>query len=156
MSDRICFFIGHRDTPEALRPLLNRSVERLIVEQAVKNFVVGYHGSFDRLAAQAVRTAKTRHDVTLIQLLAYHPSERPQPLPAGFDESLYLSGLELVPKKLAILRANQMMIDRCDFLIAYAWEPAGNALKFLRYAERRAKKDGAPQIENLACSPNST
>ena len=56
-----CFFIGHRDAPEEVRPLLAEAIERHIAEYGVKEFVVGHYGAFDRMAAHAVRNAKERH-----------------------------------------------------------------------------------------------
>ena len=45
-------------------------------------------------------------------------------------------GMERVPRKLAIVRANRYMVDNSDFLIAYAWHP-GNARELVEYAQRR-------------------
>ena len=63
--------------------------------------------------------------------------------------------MEKVPHKLAIVRANRYMVGHVDYLIAYAWHPAGNARNIVEYAynrERKGKisvtlidKDGAPQ-----------
>ena len=55
----ICFFIGHRNAPEALRTLLEKAVERHITECEVTEFVVGHYGRFDYMAAGAVRAAKS-------------------------------------------------------------------------------------------------
>jgi hypothetical protein len=57
---KTCFFIGHRDAPEALRPRLQTEVERQITEKGVMRFVVGRYGRFDAMAADAVRTAKQK------------------------------------------------------------------------------------------------
>ena len=46
-----CFFIGHRNAPETLLPLLASAVERHITEYGVDDFVVGHYGRFDALAA---------------------------------------------------------------------------------------------------------
>ena len=47
--------------------------------------------------------------------------------PKGFDNTYYPHGIEDVPRKLAIVRANRYLVDHIDFLIAYAWHPASNA-----------------------------
>ena len=73
MEQETCFFIGHRDAPEALRPLLDEAVERHIAEYGVTDFVVGHYGRFDVMAARAVREAKPRHpEVTLTLLIPYY------------------------------------------------------------------------------------
>ena len=134
-----CFFIGHRDAPDSLLPALSDAVEKRIIEHGVEQFVVGAYGRFDSLAAQAVRRAKKQHpDTLLFYLRPYHPSERPH-TPAGFDGSFYPPGMETVPRKAAIVRANRYMVDNSDFLIAYAWHP-GNARELVEYAQRRERR----------------
>lgn len=123
-----CFFIGHRDAKDSLLPALIAEVERHILEYGVTEFVVGRYGRFDGLAAQAVKQAKERHpNVTLIYLRPYHPAERPDETPKGFDDSFYPPGMERVPRKLSIVQANRYMVDHSDFLIAYVWHPASNS-----------------------------
>lgn len=88
-----CFFIGHRDAKDSLLPALIAEVEWHILEYSVTEFVVGRYGRFDGLAAQAVKQAKVRHpNVTLIYLRPYHPAERPDETPKGFDGSFYPRG----------------------------------------------------------------
>lgn len=135
---RTCFFIGHRDTPDSLLPALAEAVERHITEYGVTAFYVGRYGRFDALAAKAVKAAKERHpEVTLTLLLPYHPFDRPIPTPAGFDETFYPPGMETVPKKAAIVRANRYMVENSDYLIAYVWHPASNSREVLEAARRR-------------------
>ena len=147
--EKSCFFIGHRDAPNSLAPVLDALVERHITEYGVGEFVVGRYGGFDALAASAVKRAKNRHpDVRLVCLRPYHPAERPEKTPSGFDGSFYPPGMERVPRKLAIVRANRYMVDNSDYLIAYACYP-GNARELLEHAQARERK-GLIHIENLA------
>ena len=112
MNGKVCFFIGHRDTPEHVYPALEQAVEQLIT-QGVTEFYVGNHGSFDRMAARGVIAAKQHHpQVRLTMLLAYHPGERPVTLPPAFDGSLYPPGMENVPRRFAIPRANRWMVEK--------------------------------------------
>ena len=79
MSQKSCFFIGHRETPEEIYPVLCAAVEEHIVRYGVTEFIVGRYGCFDGLAAKAVKTAKQPHpEVELTLLLPYHPAERPK------------------------------------------------------------------------------
>ena len=82
-------------------------------------------------------------------LTPYHPSERKINLPKGFEVSFYPPGMERVPKRLAIVRANKYMIEHSDYLIAYVWHPASNARDLLEYAQR-LESQGRIQTENLA------
>ena len=136
-----CFFIGHREAPDSLLPELSVEVERHITKYGVTDFVVGGYGRFDALAASCVEAAKKRHpEVTLTLLLPYHPYDRPTPIPSGFNNTFYPPGMETVPRRVAIVRANRYMVDQSDYLIAYAWHPASNARDLVEYARRREKQ----------------
>ena len=132
------FFIGHREAPDTLLPLLVDEVEHHITEYGVNAFYVGHYGRFDALATSAVIAAKKRHpEVTLTLLLPYHPFDRPIPTPEGFDGTFYPPGMETVPRLAAIVRANHYMVDNSTHLIAYAWHPASNARELVEFAQRR-------------------
>ena len=140
MNGKVCFFIGHRDTPEHVYPALEQAVEQLIT-QGVTEFYVGNHGSFDRMAARGVIAAKQHHpQVRLTMLLAYHPGERPVTLPSGFDGSLYPPGMENVPRRFAIARANRWMVEHCTPLVAYVTHPASNAGKVVEWGRIQEKR----------------
>ncbi len=145
---KTCFFIGHRTVPEAIGERLAAEVEHCISEAGISRFIVGNYGSFDRMAAIAVGNAKRRHpEITLHLLLPYHPAERPIHIPEDFDGTLYPFEVP-VPHRLAILKANQHMIDACDYLIAYIAHP-GNAQHFLEYARHSSNRNHI-KIVNLA------
>lgn len=138
--NKTCFFIGHREAGKEIMEQLAAEVERHITDYGVQDFIVGGYGGFDRLAARAVKDAKSRHPgVTLTLLLPYHPAERPVKAPPYFDGTFYPPGMEAVPRRLAIVRANRYMVDNSNFLIAYAWHPASNAKELVEYAQRREK-----------------
>ena len=149
MEGKSCFFIGHRDADERLLPRLELVIDRLIWEENVRYFYVGGYGGFDRLAAAAVRHLKQKHpDIALMLVLPYHPAERPTEAPEGFDRTYHQDGLESTPKRYAIVRANKIMVDACDWLVCYVRHGAGNSRKLLEYAQRRAER-GLIQIENI-------
>lgn len=135
-----CFFIGNHDAPPEVEREVRAVVERHITAYGVTHFTVGHYGAFDAMAARAVVDAKKTHlDISLTILLPYYPVA-PDALPhVPFDDTLYPSEMESVPKRLAITRANWYVIDRCDHLIAYVHNP-GNARKFLEYAQRRERR----------------
>ena len=137
-----CFFIGHREASSEILPALRDAVEQHIVEYGVTEFIVGHYGGFDRMAAKAVITAKEQHpEITLSMLIPYHPAEQPVELPSGFDNTFYPPGMEYVPRRLAIVRANRYVVDHVDYLIAYAWHPASNTWNLLEYARKRERKN---------------
>ena len=153
---KTCFFVGHHDAPWFLQERLNAEVERLVRDCAVSEFVVGHYGDFDRMATIAVQAAKKRHpNLRAYRLIPYFPSGRSFPVPEYFDNTLYPEGMETVPKRYCILRANRKLIDTSDYLLAYVCHEGGNAGGMLAYAKRREKR-GLLQIINLADLPGET
>ena len=141
-SMKSCFFIGHREASSEVLPVLTEAVEKHITEYDVTEFIVGNYGGFDHMAAKAVIAAKEQHpDITLSMLIPYHPAERSVETPQGFDNTFYPPGMEKVPQKLAIVRANRYMVDHVDYLIAYAWHPASNARDLVEYAKKREERN---------------
>ena len=139
MKSKSCFFIGHREAPESIYPELVQTVEQLI-GQGVTDFYVGHYGNFDRLTARAVIAAKKQHsEVRLTMLLPYHPAERKVILPSGFDGSLYPPGMEKVPRRFVISRANRWMVEHCTHLVAYVTHPASNAGKVVEWGRKLRK-----------------
>ena len=147
MKTTTCFFIGHRDAPEDLRPLLSEAVERHITQCGVTEFIVGHYGRFDAMAASAVRAAKQLHpEISLVLLLPYYPFPYETD---GFDATFYPPDMESVPKPFAIVRANEYVIRTADYLICYDRGQIGKTRDFVELARQRERK-GLIHIENLA------
>lgn len=122
-------------------PILTQVVEKHISEYGVTEFIVGGYGGFDHLAAKAVISLRQQYpQITLSLLIPYHPAERPVETPSGFDNTYYPPGMEKVPRKLAIVRANRYIVDHVDYLIAYAWHSASNARDLVEYARKLEAK----------------
>lgn len=133
-----CFFIGHREADERLLPILTAAIERLITEEQVLFFYVGGYGGFDRIAATAIKRMKLQHpEIILMLVLPYHPGERPIETPYGFDGTYYPEGLEKVPRRYAIVRANEIMVKQSDWLISYVRHGASNSRRILEYAQKQ-------------------
>ena len=151
---KCCYFIGHREADERLLPQLYEKIECLIAEYNVGCFYVGSYGGFDRIAAAAVKMLKERYpNVVLMLVLPYHPSERPIEAPEGYDGTYHPEGLENVPRRYAIVRANKIMVDTSDWLVCYVRHGASNSGKLLEYAQRRERK-GLIRITNLIETEN--
>ena len=154
MDGKSCFFIGHREADEWLLSRLERIVEQLITEENIRYFYVGGYGGFDRIAATAVKKAKQQHpNITLMLVLPYHPADRPVETPNGFDGTYYPDGLEKVPKRYAIVRANRHMVETCDWLVCYVKHGASNSRNLLEYAHRYTGT-GLLRIKNIYESEN--
>ena len=144
-----CFFIGHREADERLLPKLELEINQLITKENVRYFYVGGYGGFDQIAASAVKRAKKKYaDIALMLVLPYHPAERPIEKPLGYDGIYYPEGLEKTPRPFAIVKANQFMVDTCDWLVCYVRHGASNSRNLLEYAQRRENK-GLIRIKNI-------
>ena len=156
MEEKTCILIGHREAPDSLLSILDAEVERHITAYGVTDFVVGRYGRFDGIAARCVKAAKKRHtEVTLTLLLPYHPYDRPTPTPPGFDGTFYPPGMETVPKRAAIVRANRYMVEHSDYPIAYVRHSVSNAWDFVEYGQKR-EMQGKISITILPRSQNKT
>lgn len=133
-----CFFIGHRETTTDISPSLLYAIEQHICEYGVTEFYVGNYGGFDRIAARAVKQLKVKYpQIKLILVTPYHPADRHVELPEGFDEIFYPMGMENTPKRVAIVKANHLMVDYVDYLVAHVWHPGSNSSKLLEYAQKK-------------------
>ncbi len=134
MENKVCFMFGHGTTPSSAFPEIEAAVKRHYLDYGIRTFIVGSRGSFDRMAATAIKSLKKQYsDITLTLLLAYHPAERPVALSPGFDGTYY--PLEKAPKRYAIVKANQFMVQNCDTIICYVKDP-GNARNLLEFAQK--------------------
>ena len=141
MFKRRCFFIGHRDAPSSLYEQLRAEIKQLIVNKNVSEFVIGEYGSFDALASSAAVSLKSEFpDIRILRLIPYYRPSQSILLPDGFDGSLFPEGLETVPKRFAIVCANQYMIEHSDHLICFVRYSFGNSGKLLEFASKKEQK----------------
>ncbi len=146
---KTCFLFGHRNAPLDLTPKIEQAMEDQILQHGITQFIVGQYGNFDHMAIAAGRNIKSRYpEIVLLLLIPYHPAERPPELPRGFDAVFYPPDMEFVPKRLAIVKANQYMVATAESIICYVNHP-GNTRNLLTLAQRRVRKSGIP-LRNLA------
>ena len=110
-------------------------------------FYLGGYGDFDSLCLRTLRELKT--DFPNIELLFITPyldnNYSKLQLAKYYYDDVIFPPIENVPRKFAILKRNEWMVDSADLVIAcvkYSW---GGASKTLEYAKRKMK-----QIINLA------
>ena len=131
-------FCGHRDVPEpeTVKAWLCKTVEDLIYEGADR-FLLGGYGQFDRLAAAVAQKQKERYpSIRSVLVLPYLDRKYDASL---YDESIY-PPLEIVPRRFAISRRNEYMIDTADCVIAFVTHDFGGAYTSLCYAQRKHKR----------------
>lgn len=134
----IITFCGHRELydEKEVRAWLKRVTEDLIVSGA-ETFYLGGYGAFDRLAASILAEQKKRYpNIELVLILPYL-NRRKDISPC--DSSIY-PPLESVPKKMAIVRRNQWMVERADVVVSYVLHSWGGAAMTLEYAKIKKKQ----------------
>lgn len=131
-------FCGHGNViyPDGIRKKLSDTVEELIM-QGADEFLLGGYGKFDMMAAHTVRSFKDKYPhIKSVLVVPY--------INIGFDKELYdyseYPHLESVPKRLAILKRNEYMVDKSDIVVAYVSRKWGGAAKTFDYAVRNGKK----------------
>lgn len=137
-------FCGHAqvENEAAVCIWLDETILKLCREGA-KEFLLGGYGHFDALAASAVYRAKAQFgDILSILVLPYPDREFD---PAFYDGSVY-PPLEHVPRRYAISRRNQWMVERADIVVAYVSHHWGGAAKTYAYAIKKEKQ--------VICFPN--
>lgn len=135
-------FCGHRDVypDEAkLRMWLNETVRDLIARGADRFYLGGY-GAFDRLAASVVQNLRTEYPgIESVLVLAYLDRDQ-DALDLGTYDCTTYPPLESVPKRLAIVRRNEWMVDQSDVVVSGVRHEWGGAYRTLKYAEKRRKE----------------
>jgi len=140
-----CCFAGHgkiQYTNDIYEKLVE-IIERLIVEENIEEFWVGNYGSFDALSAKAVKYIKKKYSqiklVLVVPYLTVEMNENNKMYSMKYDEILVADIPEKTPKRLYILKCNEYMVKRTEFLICYVMHNWGGASKTLDFAKRKNK-----------------
>lgn len=139
-------FVGHSKLQknEKLLAWLEETIVNLIEEGATQ-FLLGGYGDFDTISAKMVKKVQdTYPHIESYLVIPY--------LDRKYDTSLYNNTiyppLETVPKRFAISKRNEWMVDDSDVVVAYLLNYAGGSGRTMEYAERRNKKIILYQKEN--------
>lgn len=131
-----CTFFGSRDTLEQALPSIENAILELI-RLGVVDFYVGNNGNFDHLAQLALIGLRGRYEIKIHILLAYIN----EMALSGFqDYTEFCEGLENVPKRFAICRRNNIMLQKATFVITNAHKSTGNSRTWLSKAIQQGKK----------------
>ena len=123
-------FFGHSQCPD-LRSELRDAVMRLAGD-GVDMFYVGDNGRFDAQVRSVLSELGLRYGVVLAYL--------PKGAGAGFDDTMFPEGPELVHPRYAIERRNLWMLERSDYVVTYVHHSWGGAAKFAALAEGQGKR----------------
>ena len=139
----IITFFGHSDYTYNINDeiTLIRLFEKIIQNKQV-DFYFGGYGRFDDFALNCAIKYKEKHcNCKLIFITPYINdwlNQRRDYLNKKYDSIIYPE-LETVPPKFAILKRNEWMVNKADYVFAYVNCHFGGAYKALVYAHRRKK-----------------
>lgn len=137
----VCF-CGHRDTyanQDALRTWLYDSLE-VLIERAANLFYLGGYGAFDRTAAAVLQELKSTHsDFEFVLVLAFLDRKIDELDSLIYDRTTY-PPLERIPKRYAILRRNEWIVDHSDTVVSGVLHEWGGVYRMLTYAKRKARE----------------
>ena len=130
-----CTFFLHRYVGDDISKILYNTIAELIENENVTNFYVGNQGAFDIMVAKVLKSLKNKHCyISYTIVLAYLPKQDGN---RDFLNTIYPEGLEKVPPKFAIIKRNDWMIEKSDFVVVYVKDVCGGAAKFKEVAEKK-------------------
>ena len=128
-KEKTCCFFGHREVTHNIRPKLTAIIKKLIAEEGVTGFYVGNQGQFDSMVYSVLKELKAKYPhIRYTVVLAYMPDEHIKELYG--EDTLYPDGLETVPKRFAISKRNDWMIQQSGVAVCYVHKITGGAAKF--------------------------
>jgi len=142
-------FFGHSNC------LFNNDVKEqlknILLDEIIKNptckFYLGGYGDFDGLCLRMLKELKNGFpEIELIFITPYLDKNYSKlEFAKNHYDDVIFPPLENVPRKFAILKRNEWMVEEADLVIAYVMYSWGGATKALEYAKRKKKR-----IINLA------
>ena len=135
-KEKNCCFFGHREVTHNIREKLTAIIKKLITEENVTEFYVGNQGQFDSMVYSVLKELKAKYpQIRYTVVLAYIPDEHIKEVYG--EDTLIPDGMESVPKKFAISKRNDWMIQQSGFAVCYIHKITGGAAKFRVKAEKR-------------------
>ena len=138
---KACAFFGHRDWGvEEGKEEIRNSIVHLIENYEVAQFYSGGRGNFDNLCSQIVYELKKKYPhIKNTLVLSYIPKKKEEyGLPEKYDDSVYFLE-ERVPPRFAIVKTNEKIIDKVDYVIVGVQKSWGGAYRAREYAKKRKK-----------------
>ena len=134
-----CTFFGHRNVPDSIREPLRAAILDLIENKGVDSFLVGNQGGFDSMVLKILREVTAEHaTLRYAVVLAYHPTEDNLGCTVKPEETILPEEIAVIHPRFAIDKRNRWMVERCEYVIAYATHHGG-AMKFTELAEKKGK-----------------
>ena len=138
-KEKTCCFFGHREVTHNIKDKLIAIIEKLITEDNVTEFYGGNQGQFDSMVYSVLKELKAKYPhIRYTVVLAYMPDEHIKKVYG--EDTLIPDGMENVPKKFAISKRNDWMIQQSEIAVCYVHKITGGAAKFREKAEKKGLK----------------
>lgn len=136
----VCTFFGHKDTPQKIEPILRAVIINLIENENVTSFYVGNNGNFDNMVRKTLKSLKSSYSyIHYAVILAYMPQSRTQESYNDYSDTIFPEEFEKILPKYAIVKRNNWMLNRSDYVVSYITHTWGGAAQFKRLAEKKGK-----------------
>ena len=137
-----CCFAGHNKYYDAnMNSKIRETATNLIEQFGVKEFWVGQHGGFDSCAAQVIRDLKKEYPyIELILVIPYITKFLNESKDIYYQKyaCILVADIPLnTPPRFKILKTNQYMVDKSNFLICCVDHSWGGAAQTLEYAQKK-------------------
>ena len=139
----IITFFGHSNC--LFNDDIKKQLKNILLDEIIKNptckFYLGGYGDFDGLCLRTLKDLK--NDFPDIELIFFTPYidknySKLEFATYHYDDVIF-PPIESVPRKFAISKRNEWMVDSANLVIAYVKYSWGGAAKTLEYAKRRKK-----------------
>ena len=113
----------------------------MVVPAGIASPKAGNYGDFDGLCLLTLKDLKNDFsEIELIFITSYLDKNYSKLEFAKYHyDDIIFPPLESVPRKFAILKRNEWMVEEADLVIAYVMYSWGGAVKTLEYAKRKKK-----------------
>ena len=129
-----CTFFGHREAPLSLKDEVKKAVEDLFLKCNIKDFCVGNNGNFDYIVQSVLQNLID--EGLEIDYIIYTSRIDELALNKHQEKTIFPEGLETTPKRFAIVRRNDLLIKKSNYLICYVNHIASNSYKLRKKAEK--------------------
>lgn len=140
----IITFFGHSNC--LFNDDIKKRLKNILLDEIIKNptckFYLGGYGDFDGLCLRTLKDLKNDFpDIELIFITPYLDKNYSKlELAKYYYDDVIFPPIESVPRKFAILKRNEWMVEQADLVIAYVKYFWGGAAKALEYSKRKKKR----------------
>lgn len=139
----IITFCGHSNclfSDDVKTQLKNILIDKIIKNPTCKFYLGGY-GNFDGLCLRTLKELKVEFPkIELLFITPYLDENYSKLKYARYHyDGVIFPPIESTPRKFAISKRNEWMVEKADLVVAYVKYSWGGAIKTLQYAKRKKK-----------------